>query len=90
MHISTYNAKNPPYSKWFRELRHILDKDPHNQKIANNLTFEQGAGNKKCSGCYACPKVQQNKFFKSTNTKRKYQIQLEDPNVILNLSSIKL
>lgn len=102
MHISTYNAKNPPYSKWFRELRHILDKDPHNKKIANNVmfvtrqsknllraltsskvtsektrqnpTFEQGAGSKKCSGCHACPKVQQTKFFKSTNTKRKYQI----------------
>ena len=96
MHISTYNAKNPPYSKWFRELRHILDKNPHNKKIADNVTFvtrqsknllraltsskvttekrRQGAGSKKCSGCHACPKVQQTKFFKSTNTKRKYQI----------------
>ena len=36
--------------------------------------FEQGAGSKKCSGCHACPKVQQTKMFRSTNTKRKYQI----------------
>ena len=94
--------KNPPYSKWFRELRHILDQNPHNKKVANSVmfvtrqsknlqraltsakvtannerqrrVFEQGAGSKRCSGCHACPKIQQTKVFKSTNTKRQYQI----------------
>ena len=39
LHISTFNEKNPPYKKWFKELRHILDKDPHNKKIAEKIMF---------------------------------------------------
>ena len=39
LHISTYNSKNPPYARWFRELRPILDKDPHTKKLAEQVMF---------------------------------------------------
>ena len=102
LHISTFNAKNPPYSKWFKDLKNILDKDPHCKKLAEQVMFvtrqsknlqrvltsskvknanieqrprfQEGAGSLKCSGCHACKIVQNSKFFKSTNTKRKYFI----------------
>ena len=32
LHISTFNSKNPPYARWFKELRPILDRDPHCKK----------------------------------------------------------
>ena len=39
LHISTFNSKSPPYSKWFKDLKHILDQDPHCKKIAEEVMF---------------------------------------------------
>ena len=52
---------------WRKSLKDTL-------AIERVTKFEQGAGSFKCSGCHACNIVQNSKFFKSTNTKRKYQI----------------
>ena len=37
--ITTFNEKNPPYYKWFNELRYILDQDPHCKKVADQVMF---------------------------------------------------
>ena len=45
-----------------------------NENTSQTTRFEQGAGSYQCSGCHACKIVKNTKNFKSTNTKRKYQI----------------
>ena len=55
-------------------LRALTSAKVKSDNEVQRVIFEQGAGSNKCSGCHACPKVQNTKFFKSTNTKRKYPI----------------
>ena len=35
----TYNEKNPPLKKFFKDSRHILDLDPRTKKIADQVRF---------------------------------------------------
>ena len=38
-HVSTYNSKNPPYKKWFKELQYILKLNPKTAKISEKVMF---------------------------------------------------
>ena len=38
-HVTTFNEKNPPYKKWFRELQYILKLNPKTEKISEKVMF---------------------------------------------------
>ena len=58
-----------------KNLQRVLTSSKvRNPNIQQGPHFQPGAGSSKCNGCHACKIVQNTKFFKSTNTKRKYFI----------------
>ena len=38
-HVTSYNQKNPPYKKWFKELDYILKLNPKTENIAKKVMF---------------------------------------------------
>ena len=58
-----------------KNLQRVLTSAKVNSpNLVQTPKFEQGAGSYKCQGCHACKVVQNTKYFKSTNTKKKYFI----------------